>query len=81
MSKADGVFIYVGTYASEVDARTDYDLVKELHSQGAVGTYDAAVITKDDAGKVRVEAGKTLTTEQLGSMNWFVDGVQGKLAP
>ena len=61
MSKADGVFIYVGTYASEVDARTDYDLVKDLHSQGAVGTYDAAVITKDDAGKVHVNKDETTT--------------------
>ncbi len=61
MSKTDGVFIYVGTYASEVDARTDYDLVKDLHSQGAVGTYDAAVITKDDAGKVHVNKDETTT--------------------
>ena len=61
MSKTDGVFIYVGTYASEVDARTDYDLVKELHAQGAVGTYDAAVITKDDAGKVHVNKDETTT--------------------
>ena len=61
MSKTDGVFIYVGTYASEVDARTDYDLVKELHSQGAVGTYDAGVITKDDAGKVHVNKDETTT--------------------
>jgi uncharacterized membrane protein len=61
MSKADGVFIYVGTYASEVDARTDYDLVKELHSQGAVGTYDAAVITKSDDGKVHVNKDETST--------------------
>ncbi|MFX1689678.1 BMP family ABC transporter substrate-binding protein [Paraburkholderia sp. A2RI-6] len=36
---------------------------------------------KDDSGKVRVEAGKTLSPEQVGSMNWFVEGVQGKLAP
>jgi uncharacterized membrane protein len=61
MSKADGVFIYVGTYASEVDARTDYDLVKELHIQGAVGTYDAAVITKDDDGKIHVNKDETTT--------------------
>src|SRR5580698_10310204 len=61
MSKADGVFIYVGTYASEVDARTDYDLVKELHSQGAVGTYDAAVIIKTDDGKVHVNKDETST--------------------
>jgi uncharacterized membrane protein len=61
MSKADGVFIYIGTYASEVDARTDYDLVKGLHSQGAVGTYDAAVITKGDDGKVHVNKDETST--------------------
>ena len=51
MSKADGVFIYIGTYASEVDARADYDLVKDLHSQGAVGTYDAAVSPRTTTGR------------------------------
>src|SRR5271166_3327413 len=61
MSKSDGVFIYIGTYASEVDARADYDVVKELHAQGAVGTYDAAVITKDDNGKVHVNKDETTT--------------------
>jgi uncharacterized membrane protein len=61
MSKPDGVFIYVGTYASEVDARADYDVVKALHIEGAVGTYDAAVITKDDSGKVHVNKDETTT--------------------
>jgi uncharacterized membrane protein len=61
MSKPDGVFIYVGTYASEVDARADYDVVKALHLEGTVGTYDAAVITKDDSGKVHVNKDETTT--------------------
>ncbi len=61
MSKADGVFVYVGTYASEVDARTDYGVVKDLHLLGAVGTFDAAVITKDDNGKVHVNKDETTT--------------------
>src|ERR1700733_1531765 len=61
MSKANGVFVYIGTYASEVDARADYDVVKGLHAAGAVGTYDAAVITKDDAGKVHVNKDETTT--------------------
>src|ERR1700685_4277158 len=61
MSKADGVFIYIGTYASEVDARADYDVVKDLHAVGAVGTYDAAVITKDDTGKIHVNKDETTT--------------------
>jgi hypothetical protein len=29
MAKADGVFIYIGTYPSEVAARGDYDIVKD----------------------------------------------------
>jgi uncharacterized membrane protein len=61
MSRADGVVIYIGTYASEVDARSDYDIVKDLHAVGAVGTYDAAVITKDDSGKIHVNKDETTT--------------------
>jgi uncharacterized membrane protein len=61
MSKTDGVFIYIGTYASEVDARADYDVVKDLHALGAVGTYDAAVVTKDDKGKIHVNKDETTT--------------------
>ena len=61
MSKADGVFIYIGTYASEVDARADYEVVKDLHAVGAIGTYDAAVVTKDDHGKIHVNKDETTT--------------------
>lgn len=61
MAKPDAVFIYIGTYPNEAAARADYGVVKELHSAGAVGTYDAAVITKDDAGKVHVNKDETAT--------------------
>jgi uncharacterized membrane protein len=61
MSKTDGVFIYIGTYGSEVDAKADYAVVKELHSMGAVGTYDAAVVTKDDNGRVHINKDETTT--------------------
>jgi uncharacterized membrane protein len=36
-------------------------VVKDLHSAGAVGTYDAAVITKDRAGKVHVNKDEMAT--------------------
>jgi uncharacterized membrane protein len=52
MAKPEAVFIYVGTYPSEAAARADYEVVKDLHAVGAVGTYDAAVVTKDAAGKI-----------------------------
>jgi len=61
MAKPDAVFIYIGTYPGEAAARADYDVVKELHAAGAVGTYDAAVITKDAAGKVHVNKDEMAT--------------------
>ena len=61
MAKEDGMFLYIGTYPSEADARADYEIVKELHSLDAVGTYDAAVITKDDQGKVHVNKDESAT--------------------
>jgi uncharacterized membrane protein len=54
MAKPESVFIYIGTYPDEVSAQDDYQVVKDLHSAGAVGTYDAAVVTKDYNGKVHV---------------------------
>ncbi|WP_405015168.1 DUF1269 domain-containing protein [Kitasatospora sp. NBC_01539] len=61
MSKTDSVFIFIGTYPSEAAARADYDIVKELHEAGAVGTYDASVVTKDENGKVHVNKDETAT--------------------
>jgi uncharacterized membrane protein len=48
------VFVYVAAYDDEADARADYEVLKELHAGGVIGTYDAALITKDDEGKVHV---------------------------
>lgn len=61
MAKPDAAFIYVGTYPSEAQARDDYRVVKDLHSAGVVGTYDAAVVTKDDRGKVHVNKDEMAT--------------------
>jgi uncharacterized membrane protein len=61
VAKADGVFIYIGTYPDEMAARSDYGIVKDLHAAGAVGTYDASVITKDEKGKVHVNKDETST--------------------
>ena len=62
MAKAtDGMFLFIGTYPSEAAARADYDIVKDLHAADAVGTYDAAVITKDSSGKVHVNKDEMAT--------------------
>ncbi len=61
MAKPDAVFIFIGTYPDEAAARADYEVVKDLHAAGAVGTYDAAVITKDGSGKVHVNKDESAT--------------------
>jgi len=61
MAKPEAVFIYIGTYPDETAARDDYGVIKDLHAAGAVGTYDAAVVTKDDSGKVHVNKDEMAT--------------------
>jgi uncharacterized membrane protein len=48
------VFIYAATYANSDDAFADYETLLDLHAASLVGTYDVAVITKDEEGKVHV---------------------------
>ncbi len=48
------VFVYAAAYASLDDADADYDTLLDLHDADLVGTYDVAIITRDDDGKVHV---------------------------
>ena len=61
MSRSDGTFILVATYPDEQAAREDYEVVKEAHAEGLVGSYDAAVVTKDVTGKVHENKDETST--------------------
>jgi uncharacterized membrane protein len=80
MASSNPVFIFIGTYPSEAAAQADYDVVKDLHIVGAVGTYDAAVITKDDDGKVHVNKDET-ATRHGGWGGAAVGGLVGLLFP
>ena len=61
MSESGSTFVLVATYPDEMAAREDYQVVKDAHSAGLVGSYDAAVITKDAAGKVHENKDETAT--------------------
>jgi uncharacterized membrane protein len=80
MAKPDAVFLYIGTYPNEAAARADYDVVKDLHKLGAVGTYDASVVTKDGAGRVHVNKDETATRHGAWG-GAAVGGVIGVLFP
>jgi uncharacterized membrane protein len=61
VAKADSTFIYLATYPNESLALDDYQVVKDLHAGGLVGSYDAAVITKDASGKIHENKDETST--------------------
>jgi uncharacterized membrane protein len=48
------VFVYAAVYTTREDAEADYDVLLELHSEQLVGSYDVALMYKDDDGKVHV---------------------------
>jgi uncharacterized membrane protein len=48
------VFLYAAVYDQIADAEADYEAVFDLHAAGAIGTFDSAVVRKEDDGKVRV---------------------------
>ena len=48
------MFVYGAVYADRADADADYDTLLDLHSADLVGSYDVALVYKDDDGKVHV---------------------------
>jgi uncharacterized membrane protein len=48
------MFFFAGVYDDLAGAEADYEAVKALHSGGFIGSYDSAIISKQEDGKVRV---------------------------
>src|SRR5262245_59323960 len=61
MAKPDAILLYIGTYPSLPEAEDDYTVVKNLHTAGAVGSYDAALVIKDDKGRVHIDKNEMAT--------------------
>lgn len=51
----DTFFAYIGVYNDPEDAVTDYEAIKDLHTElGLIDAFDAAVIERRDDGKVKI---------------------------
>jgi uncharacterized membrane protein len=48
------LFVFVGVYPNQEAAHADYEALRQAHSEGLIGTYDAADIYKDEGDKVHV---------------------------
>ena len=65
------VFIYAGEYDDVEDAKADLEALKELHKEHVVGLYDAAVVTKNEEGKVEI-VDKIEKPTQHGGLGWLL---------
>lgn len=70
---AEPVFLYLATYGTEAEAQADYDDLKGLHRDHLVHTYDVALVTKDEEGKVHVHKHEKPT--QYGVVGGAIAGV------
>jgi uncharacterized membrane protein len=75
------MFLYVGEYDSVEDAKADLEELKELHREHVVGTYDAAVITKNEEGKVKIVDKIEKPTQHGGWAGLAVGAALGLIFP
>jgi uncharacterized membrane protein len=66
------VFVFLAAYDDASDAELDYEAVFDLHAAGVIGTFDAAVVEKDQQGKVHVH--KTEKPTQHGAWTGIAVG-------
>ena len=71
------VFVYAAVYDSVDDAEADLEDLKQLHRDDVVGTYDAAVITKNEEDKVDTVDKIEKPTEHGGWPAWRSERCSG----
>lgn len=63
----DTFVVVAASYPSQADAEADYDAVHQLYIRsGIIDTYDAAVVTRDADGKVKIVKKHEQPTRQGG---------------
>jgi uncharacterized membrane protein len=75
------MFLYAGEYDDVGDAKADLEELKELHREDLVGTYDAAVLTKNEDGKVKIVDKTEKPTQHGGWAGLAVGAAIGVIFP
>lgn len=61
---------FIATYDEVAAARQDYDEVKQAHASGFIGHYDAAIVWKNDKGKIEIDS-----VSEAASRKWLLAGL------
>src|SRR5215213_7073908 len=75
------MFLYAGEYDDVDDAKADLEDLKELHREHLVGTYDAAVLTKNEKGKVKIVDKTEKPTQHGGWAGLAAGAASGLIFP
>ena len=75
------MFLYAGEYENVDDAKADLETLKEMHREHIVGTYDAAVVTKNEEGKVKIVDKIEKPTQHGGWAGMAVGAAMGLIFP
>jgi len=75
------MILYASEYDSVDEAKADLEELKELHREHVVGTYDAAVLTKNEEGKVEIVDKTEKPTQHGGWAGLAVGAAIGLIFP
>jgi uncharacterized membrane protein len=78
MKASNRLIGYAGVYSVANDAQWDFEVIKDAHRQNWIGTYDAALFTKDRDGKISVldtDATQRATGARAGAVVGVVIGM------
>lgn len=74
-------FVYAGENESVEDAEVDWDAVKDLHRAHVIGTYDAALVAKDEKGKPKIVHKTEKPTQRGGWIGAGIGALIGLILP
>jgi uncharacterized membrane protein len=61
---------FIATYDDVADARQDYQEIKQAHDKGFIGEYDAAVVWRNDKGRIEFDS-----VSEEASRKWLWAGL------
>jgi uncharacterized membrane protein len=81
MSDQKQAQLMAAVYPTHEQAKTILDMLQRMHRANTITLKDAAVITKDSKGKVKLEETAELTTREGAVRGAIVTGVLGLIYP
>jgi uncharacterized membrane protein len=79
--KHEPVVVVASVYPDREHAKVILDMLQEMHRAATITLKDAALITKDEAGKIRMEETHEVTTRKGAKRGAIVTGILGVIYP